>query len=787
MTQPVELPSPGEVPRTAPPIGGRRRRRRNTPTETAGIALAAMIGSLAALRWSDAAPTDIVVLDAVYRCALVVVLAVAGERARRWSLLLGSGLTAAFAVGPPRTVALVALATMLLLALVDRRSRVLDAAVGGMVGIGALALELPGPLGAETALAIAATGPILFTAYRYCTRRTQRRWRRALAGTAAGAAVATFAAVVSAGLAVGDVQDAVDATRAGVEAAGGGDNGAAAAAFDDAQQAFEAADGKVGAPWAAAARLVPGVGPNAAVLQDSVGLGVEITGAARNVASAVDFQGIQRLEGGVDLELLASFEAPVVEAADAADDAAQVLAGFDSSWIVGPLASRVSDLSDEVAELRSQTELARLGVEDGPAMLGADGERRYLLLLGNPSELRDMGGHLGNWAELVAREGSLELIDVGGPLELALPPEQAPVWVRDELPLSLSVLKPVEFPQNWGGDPDTSIMARLAGDLFEQRTGRTVHGVVYADTTAFAGFLRLTGPVQVPRLDPPYQLTADNAVAFLGRDQFTLFDLESDANAAVEAVIEEVVSRLTNSELPGPQALGELFSPIVAGGHLSLGTRVDADRPLVDRLGLSGEVVVPEGRDVLGVIQRNAGPNKIDSFLSRETDVALQWNPATGDVRSVVTVELRNDAPAQGFERLVIGNDANAPNGSNVTDVAVITPFMLEAARVDGSIVAAQPLLERDYWRHTVRVVVPPGGRRFVSFEMFGQVDAGNRYDLSWIGQPIQGDNTLDVSIVPAGDRARLVAAEGAEVTSDISEVDAGADFVFSWQSGNQN
>lgn len=736
---------------------------------------------------SDAAPTTVAAVDAAYRAGLVVVLVLAGERARRWSLVLGAGITAAFADGVPRVGSMVALGIMLVLVLLDRRSRVLDAVVGGLVGLGALTLELSGPLGTESLLALVATVPVLVTAYRYCTRRAQRRWRRSALVVAAVAVGATLVAGGMAGLSAGDVRAGADATREGVDATEAGDNVAAAAAFDSAVEDFERARSRVGAPWVSLARLVPGVGPNIGVLQESVGLGVDLTSAARSVAEAVDFEQIQRLEGGVDLEVLESFEVPVSQAADAADEAVEVLAGMDSPWILGPIDGRLDELSDEVDQLQSQTELARLGVTDGPAMLGAEGERRYLLLFGNSAELRDMGGHLGNWAELVATDGSLELIEVGGPLELALPPEQAPAWVRDELPLSLSVLKPVEFPQNWGGDPNTSTMARLAGDLFEQRTGKPVDGVVYADTTAFAAFLRLTGPVQVPRLDPPYQLNADNAVSFLGRDQFTLFDREIDANAAVEEVIDEVVGRLTNTELPGPQALGELFSPIVSGGHLSMGTRVDADRALVDRLGLSGEVVVPDGGDVLGVIQRNAGPNKIDSFLARETDVALQWNPATGDVRSVVTVELRNDAPSQGYNRLVLGNDANAPFGSNVTDVAVITPFMLEAARVDGTIVAAQPLLERDYWRHTVRVVVPPGARRFVSFEMFGQVDPGNRYELSWVGQPIEGDNTLDVSIVPAGAKARLAAVEGAEVTSGISGVDAGSDYVFSWQSGNQN
>lgn len=749
--------------------------------------LLAGVGAALAVLGSDAAPTGLAAVDALYRAGLVALLVVAGARARRWSLLLGAGITAACAVGPPRAGALVALVIILVMVVADRRSRVADAAVGGLVGLGALSLQVGGPLGVETLLAAVATVPILYGAYRYTSKRAQRRWRRGLLAVSIAAVVATVLAALGVGLAVGDVQAGVDATRDGVELAGDGDGPGAAAAFAEAEGAFVAANSSVGAGWVSPARLVPIVGPNVEVLQRSVAIGADLNGAASNVAEQVDFASVQRVDGGVDLAALTGFEVPVELAADAADDAVEVLDGLDSPWTVAPLADRLELLADEVDQVQSQTELAALGVRDGPAMLGAEGPRRYLVLLGNPAELRDMGGHVGNWAEVVATDGKLELVEVGGPLELSTPLDQAPQWVRDELPLSLSVLKPTEFPQNWGGDPDTSVMARLAGDLFEQRTGRPVDGVLYADTEAFAAFVQLTGPVEVPGLPEPYQLTAANAEQFLTRDQFTLFEREVDANAAVEAVIDEVFSRLTNTELPSPQALGALFSPVVRGGHMSMGTRRDDDVALVERLGLDGTVEQPVGGDVLAVLQRNAGPNKIDSFLSRTIDVDLQWNPATGDVRSLVTVELRNDAPAEGYGPLVLGNRQGQPDGSNVADLSVVTPFMLQAARVDGNVVAAQPLLQEDLWRHTVRVVVPPGSSRFVTFEMFGQVAPGDRYDLAFVGQPIMGENTLDVDLLPSGGPARLTQVSGDSSSDATSGVDAGSDSVFSWRSGNQN
>lgn len=785
MTQPLDVPVPDghDLPRTPTvPATGRRRRRRNTTGESVAIFAIGLAGVAVAVAFTDAAPTGIDAVDAVYRAGLVVLLVLAGERARRWSLLIGSGMTAMFAVGAPRVGALAALAIILIMVLSDRRSRVMDALVGGLVGVAALVLQAGGPLGVETLLGIVATMPILYSAYTYTSKRVQRRWRKGAVLVLVAAVLSTALAGVVALFAVGDVEGAVAATRDGVAAAGDGDGPAAAREFALAEQGFAAADRRVGALWASPARLVPVVGPNVAVLQDSVSLGVELTGAAGAVAGQVDFDTVQQLDGGVDLATLADFKVPVSRAAEAADAAVSVLAGMDSPWIVGPLAERVAELSGEVAELDGQAELAELGVLRGPAMLGAEGPRRYLVLLGNPAELRDMGGHLGNWAELVATDGQLELVDVGGPLELATPLDQAPAWVREELPLSFSVLKPTEFPQNWGGNPDTEVVRRLTSDLYEQRTGRVVDGVIYADTAAFAGFLELSGPVPVNGLPEPFELTSQNAEQFLTRDQFVRFEREVDADAAVIDAIEEVFQRLTTTELPSPQALGAIFSPLVERGSLSMATDHRPDDALVDRLGLGGIVPTPSGSDVLGVFQRNAGPNKIDSFLSRSTDVQLQWSPVTGDVRSLVTVEVRNDAPSEGLNRLVLGNDAGAPYGSNVTDVSIITPFMLQSVRVDGAITGAQPLLEADTWRHTVRVAVPAGQSRVVTFEMFGQVTPGDSYELTWVGQPIMGDNTLEVTMAPSNGPAQIVQDGDPVPSSAKSGVDAGGDHVFLWR-----
>ena len=143
---------------------------------------------------------------------------------------------------------------------------------------------------------------------------------------------------------------------------------------------------------------------------------------------------------------------------------------------------------------------------------------------------------------------------------------------------------------------------------------------------------------------------------------------------------------------------------------MNISTVHSDDQALLSRLGVTGEVPAADAGDVLSVIQRNAGPSKIDSYLSRTTNVDVRWNPQTGDVASIVDVNLRNDAPSEGLNELVLGNGVGAPYGTNVSDLSILTPFPLMSVLVDGVSVGAQPLYEDGYWRHTVRGRGPMSG-----------------------------------------------------------------------------
>jgi hypothetical protein len=476
---------------------------------------------------------------------------------------------------------------------------------------------------------------------------------------------------------------------------------------------------------------------------------------------------LQKAGGGVDVALLASYRTPVLDAAETLDRSDRLISGLGSVWTIGPLNDRLRTFQGKVHSYRNQAILAAIAVDRAPAMLGASGARHYLILLGNPAELRDIGGHLGNWAELTIDHGKLSLTDVGQPDALSLPSDSTALANSSSYPASLTEMGPLEFPQNWGADPDMSIVARLSAQLFKAKTGTTLDGVLYADPEAFSDFLQITGPVPIPGLTT--QLSASTAVKFLTQDQFSAYPTESAGNTALESLVREVFQDVAGAHLPGPRQLGEIFRPVVLEGRLKFVSFHDDDGLLLSKLGIEGKITPARGGDVLGIINRNANPSKIDTYLRRSTSVAVHWNPHTGRVTENVAVTMHNEAPASGLPQLVIGNQADLPQGTNLTDLALLSRYELQNVKLDGVQVPSRPLFDGRYWRYTVRVPIAPGGTDVVDYELRGSLAPSDTYQVFTIGQPIITEGPMVVRL-DAGTRTP-VAGPGITVRNNTATI----------------
>ena len=730
---------------------GRQERASRSPRVIAGVAAIVVVGAVAGALWVDSiAPTGNEWVDAFERAALVALGALAGSRARRWPLFIIAALASVLAQGAGLVLGLGALVATTVVLTIDRRNWVFGAAAGAALTLALMELRPVGPLGFTGLIGVVLYVSLCFSGYQQLGSAGRRRAR---AMTLGAAAVLVVGLIVAGGVMislVNPVETAVDNTRRGAAAVRDGETAGATELLNEASVSFGEVSDQLGGPWTLPARLVPGVAQNLDALRVGATMGSDLNSSAAFAATSVDYQALRQEGGGVNLAQLELTAVPVAALATSLDAAVDGLSGIESPWVVTPLRTRLDDVALEVGDLRSETELAQLALADVPPLLGADGPRRYLVMVANPAEGRDFGGFLGGWALLWVNDGAIGLEASGTPLDLFGPDaERPPPFPLADFPPAYLEMTPGRYPQNWTSSADLGVVAAAATDLMEANGRGRIDGVIYADPAALAEFVALTGPIPVP--GTVAEINATNTEAFFTRDQFRVLAQNPEGDEALGQLTGDIFDRLGSADLPGPRELAERFGPLVRDGHLAMATGATDDRALLNRTGLSAPLPAADG-DVLGIVERNKAPNKLDVFLDRSHNYDISWKADGGASIATLTSTYSNDVgdPAK-LPPVVVGNESGAPAGTQIREVAVLTPSPSAAVEVDGKPVPARTQPEQGLYRHSVGLAIPPGGSVELRWRLESKLPAG-AYDLTVL-QPAGGGMTETKVVVRDGDR----------------------------------
>ena len=363
-----------------------------------------------------------------------------------------------------------------------------------------------------------------------------------------------------------------------------------------------------------------------------------------------------------------------------------MVADVRSPWLMAPLDHKLDELDDELDEALPSVELAARALDLAPGLLGRDGLQRYLLQFATPGESRAAGGYVGSYGVLVAVRGQLALDLTGSTEDVNVPLDQPPRpfdpppgW--DELYSTFHVGR---FPGNVTADPSWPTDSDVARQIYGQVPGvGDVAGTLYADPTAMAAILQLTGAVYVPSLG--LTLDASNVEHYLLIDQYVAFEDDNEGRRAVLGdVTHAVFDALTTRKLGGLRGMIDALGKAVDGGHLKLSVFDPEGEELLDELGLSGAWAPTPGADYLSLRSTDLLSNKMDTFIQRSMAVDVTHDPTTGAVRSTVTITMTNTAPSGGLPWYIIGNDEDLAGGTGRDDVALYSPQGLDGATLDG-------------------------------------------------------------------------------------------------------
>lgn len=566
------------------------------------------------------------------------------------------------------------------------------------------------------------------------------------------ALLASIGAAAAALRAYSPLRQATTALHSAVSDVRGADTAAAVAALASARVEFARASHDLGSWWADPAEMVPGVREHLAAMRVAAEVGKEVSAAGERLAPAVG--SMRSGFGPTMLARMSSLQRQLGATTSVLARAELQLDSVRSGWLVSPVANR---LASAIATLRRgarDTETAREVLTVAEEMLGAAGPRRYFLAVENEAELRGLGGILGNYGVIEADRGHLSLLRFGrdGNLNAAGHPDARRLsGPAAYLALYGATYQPARFWQNVLVSPDLPMDASAIEQLYPQSGGSRVQGVVVLDAAGVAALLSIVGPVSVPSWPAP--ITSANAVSILLHDEY-----ERLSDAARVAFLGQVAAavwqRLASAKLGSLSGAARVLSTAVSEKHLLFSSTDPATERLLKRLGAAGVLSRPAGDDFLGVLDDNAGGNKLDYYLRRSISYAVNLG-GDGSLAATARITLRNLAPAHGEIPYVGGSvaDPSAPLDTNETIVSLYTPWAFTAATLDGAPVPLSSEREDGLDVYSTPVTLPPGASATIEVHLRGTLSLHGTYRLELFRQPAAAPDGVRLEVHTSGAR----------------------------------
>ncbi len=761
--------------------------RKHRVDERAALATATLAGAVAAA--SGASPTGSTPVDSVLIVLSVGLVTWASATAPWWAVAAIAGVSAAVAGSIPwLIVGLAAFAGGLWIGVERRDLPIARAAVTGTALNVLIRSDLDRMLGLSAIVGIGCAVAVFALGLRRRSRRTRQRVLLGLGGAVVAAVIATAGLAAAAGLGAGDLRDGSTAARAGIDLLNDGDYRQAATQFEQAATSFDGASDALTQPWAQPAQLVPVVAQNRTAAAELAATAATASRALSEALALIDPDQLRLVNGRIDVAAIELIEQPFLDVQAAIDDLVATLNEVASPWLVAPLQDRLIDLDREIADAQPKVDNAVTAVQLAPAMLGADGERRYFIAFTTPAETRGLGGFMGNWAVLTANDGRLAIADFGRTLDLNRggttsgtgrtldgPPEWLDQWGDYGFTSGRNGGTEAEPWSNVTISPQFPSTGDVIAQLLAQSGGGEVDGVFAMDPYVLRALLGLTGPVTVAGSPgastngSTTQLDEGNVIDFLLVDQYEIDDSE-DRVDLLAAVSQATVQRVLGGALPSPAVLAKDLSPLAAQGRLVGWARDDDEQALFDAIHLSGALPDLAGGDGVAVVLNNAGANKLDVYLARELAYDATVDTHTGEVAATATVTLTNTAPSSGLPDGVIGNYTGDDPGTNRTLISLYSALPIESATVStgdaGSSAGAgdpEPFemargTEAGWLVGSAFLVIPPGETVTVTYELAGTLPLPDGYTLAVRPQPIVADEIQ---------RLRVVATDGTELVDE--------------------
>ncbi|YCK83047.1 DUF4012 domain-containing protein [Arthrobacter sp. D3-18] len=394
--------------------------------------------------------------------------------------------------------------------------------------------------------------------------------------------------------------------------------------------------------------------------------------------------------------------------------------------VSGPLVQARNELSELSGDLESAADAASVA----PSMLGADGPRRYLLLVQNNAESRATGGIPGALAVLSVNKGNLKLEAQTSATALGA---FVPPIAIDAEQRAIYTARVGRFMQDVNLTPDFATTASTAHAMWEKSMGERLDGVVSLDPVALSFILDATGPVKIT--DPtvqqigsglPGELTGKNVVQTLLSDAYAQIDEPKLQDAYFAGAAKEIFGAVSSGKTD-PKKLMDALTKGAKERRLLLWSAAAEEQSIIGQYSLSGMVSgIAVSPAQFGIYFNDGTGAKMDYWIKRSVQVVKDCT-RDGYREIAVRVTSTNTAPTDAASSLppyVTGGGVfGVPPGTVQTNVVAYGPAQsnIDTVVKDGEKIpfAAQRHGQRSVGTSTIQLA--PGASTSLEFN-FGHI-----------------------------------------------------------------
>ena len=248
-----------------------------------------------------------------------------------------------------------------------------------------------------------------------------------------------------------------------------------------------------------------------------------------------------------------------------------------------------------------------------PDVLGAEGDRNYIVAIMNPAELRYSGGATLTLVPMTMSDGKIEFGDTVTNEDIAAGGDGKIKWPKVKgNPFHTPgkrVVMSATFSPYWSQSGEELLRA------WEARFGQKADGVITVDLQALARLMDLTGPVEAEGVG---ELNSGNLVKVLA-GSYDFYDSEEERRAINAAVVPAFREKLFQGGQFAEKF--QLLAQAAKGRHFAMYFRDSRLQEAFLKRGLAGDLSDTD-HDYVGVFTQNLNSSKSDYWQTRS--VALR-------------------------------------------------------------------------------------------------------------------------------------------------------------------